>query len=280
MVSVIIPVFNEDKSIAACLNSLIKQSFPRLEIIVVDDGSSDKTANEVRKFLPKRGKVRISFIHQEHRGPGIARNNGSREAQGDILVFADADMEFDSDFIKKLVAPIERGEAKGVFTKEEHVSNWEKPLARFWNYNQYLFTPVRIPQNHPDTSPVFRAVLKSEFEKAGGFTAIGYTDDWTLSRKLGYRASNVKGAVCYHRNPETYAEVFRQARWIAKNEFISGSLPRRIFNLLRFSVPVQFLRSLVITLKTGEFRFFYFIAVYSIAVNISILEFREKGKYK
>lgn len=280
MVSVIIPVYNEERTIAACLASLTKQTRTDLEIIIIDDGSTDKSVDLVRKEL-ETGNRNISLIRQKHQGPGRARNEGVYKARGDILVFVDADMEFDADFIKKLVLPIEKRETSGTFTKEEYVANWEKPLARCWNINQLIFTPRRIPENYPDTSPVFRAILKSEFLKVKGFTQIGYTDDWTLSRKLGYQAIAAKGAICYHRNPETWPEIYRQAKWIGKNEFISGNLFRRFFNLWRYSVCFQFPRSLYLAFKTGEFLFPFFNAVYSLAINVSLLEsHQKKGKYK
>lgn len=180
-------------------------------------------------------------------------------------------MTFDKDFIQNLIDPIISEKSKGTFTREEYVSNWENAWARCWNYNEGIFTKSRIPESYPDTSPVFRAILKSEFRKAKGFDDIGYTDDWTLSRKLGYQATLSGGAICYHRNPETLKEIFTQARWIGKNEFISGSLIRRLYNLIRYSLPVQMLKALFIVFKTGEQKQILFQIIYSLGINISIL---------
>ncbi|KKR25761.1 MAG: putative glycosyltransferase [Microgenomates group bacterium GW2011_GWC1_39_7b] len=96
-VSVIIPAYNEQASIAACLQSLQNQSFKDLEIIVVDDGSTDKTFDVLSKFKMQSSKFKI--LDQNHEGAGMARNLGVKNATGKILVFVDADMVFDKEFI-------------------------------------------------------------------------------------------------------------------------------------------------------------------------------------
>src|SRR5258708_40324123 len=98
-VSVIIPVYNEEEVIGECLSSLKKQSAKDFEIIVVDDGSYDSTLEILQAF-----DVRI--FKQNHHGPGVARNLGAKHAKGKILVFVDADMTFDRDFVKNLSKPI------------------------------------------------------------------------------------------------------------------------------------------------------------------------------
>ena len=71
-----------------------------------------------------------------------------------------------------------------------------------------------IPPGYPDTAPVFRAILKPEFDKVNGFDqSRGYDDDWTLSEKLGYQATTASNAVYYHCNPDNLKEIFFQARW-------------------------------------------------------------------
>src|SRR3989344_6018981 len=103
LISVIIPVFNEEKTIGECLNSIKDQSYKHMEIIVVDDGSSDSTRNIVKGFSD------IKLLTQSHKGPGQARSLGAANAKGEILVFVDADMTFDKDFIGDLVKPILEG---------------------------------------------------------------------------------------------------------------------------------------------------------------------------
>ncbi len=93
-ISVIIPVYNVEKYLAKCIDSVLSQTFLDIEIILVDDGSSDKSpliCDEYSKKYPF-----ISVIHQENRGLGGARNTGIENAKGEYLFFLDSD-----DFISK-----------------------------------------------------------------------------------------------------------------------------------------------------------------------------------
>ncbi|MBI4008866.1 glycosyltransferase family 2 protein [Candidatus Roizmanbacteria bacterium] len=281
MVSVIIPVYNEENNIGDCLSSLASQSYQSLEVIVIDDGSSDKTLKNLSEFHPPTGGWKFKIYKQKHLGPASARNLGVKHAQGEILVFVDADMTFGQEFIAKLTAPIRGRNTKGTFTKDEFVSNWQNAWARCWNYNEGLSSNRRIPDTYPDTSPVFRAILKSEFEKVGGFDSIGFTDDWTLSRKLGYRATLAQGAICYHQNPHTLKEVYIQARWIGKNEFISGNHQKRLVSLLRYNALFQTIRGIFIALKYMEIKFVLFQLIYYLGIYVSVWNsYLGEEKYK
>ena len=277
-VSVIIPTYNEETVIKICLDSLLKQSIKDFEIIVVDDGSTDKT----KEIIPEIKNNQIKIYSQNHKGPGAARNRGVENAKGEILVFIDADMEFDKDFLMKLIEPIGKNKIVGTFSKEEYLLNKENDWARFWNVNLGRNPEKMHQDNYPDTQPVFRAILKSEFDRAGGFdTRIGYTDDWSLSRKLGVEAFSAPGAIFYHKNPENLKEVWSQARWFGKNEFLTGSFIRKIYNLLRYDPIFAILKGVYGSLKVKDFRYLIFKIVYDSAVSTSVLlSFFGEQKYK
>ncbi|HYE37376.1 glycosyltransferase family 2 protein [Methylocaldum sp.] len=84
--SVVIPAFNRAKEIPACLDSVLAQRWQDFEIIVVDDGSRDATAQVVKSY-----SNRVRLIRQENQGPGAARNAGIRAANGDYVAFLDSD---------------------------------------------------------------------------------------------------------------------------------------------------------------------------------------------
>lgn len=85
-ISVVIPCFNAEKYIAAAVSSVFAQDWPDLEILVVDDGSSDRSAELVRDIFPD-----VKLIQQANQGVAAARNNGITQAQGDWIAFLDAD---------------------------------------------------------------------------------------------------------------------------------------------------------------------------------------------
>ncbi len=271
LVSIIIPTYNEEKEISNCLRSLTAQSYTPQEIILVDDGSTDKTSEIISsfKFLVSSFK----FLHQDHKGPGPARNLGAKEAKGEILVFVDADMTFEKNFIKDLTAPIAKGQTIGTFSKNEMVANSKNSWSVCWNINRNVPPDRMLPKSYPDQAPVFRAILKSEFEKVGGFDATGeYTDDWSLSRKLKVKSKQVKGAVYFHKNPSSLKEVFKQARWIGKSEFISGSLIRKTRSLFFYSIPVSIFIGIYKSILNLTIYFFLFKLIYDFAIWTSVLK--------
>ena len=266
LVSIVIPIYNEEATIGQCLESLRVQSWKDLEIITVDDGSTDKTPQIIKSYP-------VIFIAQNHKGPGTARNLGAKRAKGEILVFVDADMTFEKDFISDLTAPIIKGETIGTFSKNEMVKNQENIWSICWNLNKNLPRDRMIAQNHPATAHVFRAVLKSEFEKVGGFEASGqYTDDWSLSAKLGRQSTLAPGAVYYHSNPASLGEIWKQARWIGKNEFISGSLPRQGRSLVLYSFPLSIVIGIIKSARNLNPQFLIFKIIYDLGIWLSVVK--------
>ncbi len=268
-ISVIIPTYNEEKVIGKCLESLSKQTYKDLEIIVVDDGSTDETLSKIKG---------VKVLKEEHKGPGTARNLGAKEAKGEILVFVDADMVFKEDFVEKLIKPILDGKVRGTFSKDEYVSNWNNVWARSWSINEGWEPKKRHPRGYPDKQKVFRAILKSEFERVGGFdSSRGYNDDWTLSEKLGYKADVVNGAVFYHKNPDNLIEIFEQAKWVAKRKYKLGIFGI-IYNLLVYSFPDSLWVGFWKSLFKKEPLFIIFKIVYDFGAFIGILEYFLFGK--
>jgi len=200
-ISVVIPVYNEERYIGRCLDSLLKQSYKNVEIIAVDDGSKDESVNIIKKYP-------VILIQQNHLGPGAARNHGAERSSGDILVFVDADMEFDSRYIEKLTEPIRNGEVIGTHHLQEKVAN----LNNIW---ALCSGRSRVPIEHLREGEVFRAILKSEFTKVGGFDPIaGACDDSTVSKKLKIKSIAVDGAICYHYNIDNLKDMFYSAMWM------------------------------------------------------------------
>lgn len=99
-VSVIIPAYNTEKYISKCLLSLIKQTLKEIEIIVVNDGSTDNTAEITALFANHDSRVKL--LHQDHLKQGAARNLGMSSANGEFIGYVDSDDWVDEDFYEKL----------------------------------------------------------------------------------------------------------------------------------------------------------------------------------
>ncbi len=101
LVSIIVPVFNTEKTIELCLNSIVKQTYKDIEIIVVDNGSSDQTESIARKFVNKDNRVRL--LSEPKQGVFHARNRGIANSNGNYITFVDADDYLESAAIAREV---------------------------------------------------------------------------------------------------------------------------------------------------------------------------------
>lgn len=109
-VSVIVPAYNTEKYISKCLKSLIGQSYREIEIILINDGSTDGTLSICRKFENKDKRIKI--IDKVNSGVSDSRNIGLKEATGKYVVFVDSDDYMDDEYISTLVSTIERNNAQ------------------------------------------------------------------------------------------------------------------------------------------------------------------------
>lgn len=96
MISVVIPLYNKEQSIASTLQTVLKQIYQDFEIVIVNDGSTDHSVEEVTKVLDPR----IRLIHQSNAGVSAARNRGIKEARGEFVAFLDADDVWKPDYLK------------------------------------------------------------------------------------------------------------------------------------------------------------------------------------
>lgn len=215
LASVIVPVWNEADTVGWCLEALRKQTFnpEKYEVIVVDDGSSDGSA-----AVADQQGVRV--IRQEHTGAGAARNLGAQQAQGDILLFTDADCEPLPDWIEQMMAPFVNPEIAGV--KGVYRTRQRSVVARFAQA-EYEEKYDRLARAEwIDFVDTYAAAYRREvFQDLGGFDPEFLIDeDQEFSFRVasaGHRLVFNPVAAVYHRHPATVARYFRRkvriGRW-------------------------------------------------------------------
>lgn len=98
LISVIIPVYNGENDIKKCIDSVINQTYKNLEIIIINDGSTDNTFKILKEYKNKYGD-KLVVIDQKNKGQAIARNNGIKKSTGKYITFLDADDYLKKDFI-------------------------------------------------------------------------------------------------------------------------------------------------------------------------------------
>ncbi len=229
LVSAIIPTHNEEKDIAACIQSLQEQTYPAIEIIIVDDGSTDRTKEKIREFK------KVQLLEGAHKGPGFSRNLGAGVAKGDILLFVDADMTFAKDYVDHLVLPLLQDRSLvGTTHDYEVVKNISNIWSRCWG-------KIRVSPENARKVKIFRAIRKSRFLEMGGFDPkYGYADDQTFWFKHQIKPVVAPGTLCYHKNPETLNGVYRQSRWIGASLEYPLSSSRGVKYLIPFFLLLVF----------------------------------------
>lgn len=261
-VSVIVPIYNEEKYLDECLSTLIDQTYSNIEIIVVDDDSKDNSKNIVMKYP-------VKYLHQSHAGPAIAKNLGAKHASGEILVFGDGDIYYDKDFVNNLIKPIITNQAIGTYSKEMYVANPENIWSQCYNVNVNLDADRKVSENFPDAFTGFKAIRKDKFLEVGGFDNVGYGEDLTLYPKLRIKSQSAKRAISYHYNPDSFNETFITARWVGRGN--DNNLVISIARMVKYSLPL----SLTIGLfKSARFRkpfFIYFKVIWDLGVLIGII---------
>ncbi len=105
LVTVVVCAFNAEHTLEPCLQSLASLAYPGFEVVVIDDGSTDRTARIADEFVGPSVRV----IHQENRGLSAARNRGIEEAGGEVVAFTDADCVVDPDWLTYLVGKLSEG---------------------------------------------------------------------------------------------------------------------------------------------------------------------------
>jgi glycosyltransferase involved in cell wall biosynthesis len=196
LVSIVIPVYNEEDTIVPLIERVLAVDLPDKEIIVVDDSPTDGTGAKLRD-CPKSIKNCITLIsHEENRGKGAALRTGFAAAKGDIIIVQDADLEYDPSEYGKLLAPILDGKADVVYGSR-FVGEGPHRALYFWHYvgNRFLtllsnmFTNLNLTDVET-CYKVFRRDVLSKIElKENGF---GFDPEFTAKiAKLNLRIYEV-----------------------------------------------------------------------------------------
>ncbi|MFN5183738.1 MAG: glycosyltransferase family 2 protein [Bacteroidota bacterium] len=197
IVSVIMPAYNSEEFIAEAINSVLIQTFPDWELIIIDDGSTDKTREIVSPFLKDK---RVKYFYQENKKQGCARNNAVKHAVGDYLSFLDADDLYHPNKIEIQINYFKKQNPDLVFTQGwciEGGTGKESVTER--NVIQGLFTGLTFLGLllNRNRIPLSSVMMKKEcFFEVGGFTEdkeIQNAEDYQLWIKLADAGCNFLG---------------------------------------------------------------------------------------
>jgi glycosyltransferase involved in cell wall biosynthesis len=192
LVSVVMPVFDGDRHLAEAIESVLAQTYRPVELVVVDDGSTDDSASIARRYTPS-----LRLLAQAHEGCGSARNRGAKVARGAYLAFCDADDRFPRDRLERLLAPLSSDlRLDGAFGEvEEFLSQ---------DVDEQVADLLRTPRARGPVRMMNTLLLRTDsFWRVGPFATDlgrGLDLDW-LARAddVGVRLGPCDGIVTYRR---------------------------------------------------------------------------------
>ncbi|MFE9443604.1 bifunctional polysaccharide deacetylase/glycosyltransferase family 2 protein [Streptomyces sp. NPDC006602] len=216
-VTVLVPAYNEEAGIESTVRSLLASDYPRLQIIVVDDGSTDRTADLAEGI----GDPRVLVIRKPNGGKAAALNTGLQYASYDIVVMVDADTVFEPDAIHHLVQPLAHP-AVGAVSGNTKVGNRRGLLAKWqhleycfgFNLDRRMFEVLECMTTVPGAIGAFR---RDALMNVGGVSDDTLAEDTDLTMALwraGWRVLYEESAVAWTEVPTSLRQLWRQRyRW-------------------------------------------------------------------
>jgi len=183
-VSIIIPVHNGEKTIKNCLKSIYESSYNDFEVIVVDDASTDSTPQIAKTFPCKVINLK------ENKGPATARNLGAKNAEGEILLFIDADVVIKNNTLEKIITNFktltEISAVQGVYAHQAYLPNLPTLYKQYHHHLKFK----KASKFLNSTSTFCLAVKKKEFKSIGGFDEGFSPTSAAEDVELGLRLNN------------------------------------------------------------------------------------------
>lgn len=200
-VSVLVPARNEERSIGACLESLVAQDYRNVEIIVLDDGSEDRTASIARSYAERCATVRIAKgapLPDGWFGKAYACDQLASLACGDLLIFTDADTVHTPTMVRAVVGAVAAGADVVTAFPEQEIGGWSEALiVPFMFFTIWTMLPVGRVWSDPSPRVVaangqLLAFTRAAYDRIGGHRAVraSVLDDMELARRakrLGLR---------------------------------------------------------------------------------------------
>lgn len=233
-ISVIVPVFNSEKTIRRCIDSIFNQSYENFEIIIVNDGSTDKT----KKILNEYNDDRIIIINQKNFGTGVARNNGVLKSSGKYICFIDSDDEIKSNFLEELYNAIIYYNAdiscSEVVDSNKHI----EILNKVESFNKLLDLPETISMS------VCRKLFKKNVLENISFDVSNHYEDVAYVMKVFLNANGVvvipSSLYIYHQQEGSRSQLYYG------NERIQSCL--ECFDIIKKDYPMLYSKYIAYTL--------------------------------
>lgn len=224
LISIIVPAYNEEKSIYKCLESIYASSYQRFEVIVANDGSKDNTAHEVTKFIKAKKVKNIIYFKQKNSGKAIALNNAIKKfAKGSLVMSLDADSIIDKNALENTVKYFKNKKTVALASNVKILGN--NTLLGTIQYIEYILgyklkKAYTILNNEYIIGGIGSTFRRSILKKVNYYDTDTITEDIDLTMKiisLGNKDNKIvygSNVICYTQPAPSVSSLFRQRyRW-------------------------------------------------------------------
>lgn len=234
-VSVVIPAYNEVTYVGRLLEALSLQDFKGFEVIVSDAQSDDGTKEVVKSFSDR---LSVTLVESPPQGPAAGRNVGATNAQGEWLLFLDADDDIDDPQFINTILSITRSQGWGSSSTVMHVRN-ASITERLGTYLNYQYTKLLAHSKHPVAGGWCIFTRRKLFEKHQGFNAkIQFGEDYDYISRVGYAGFGFIEDTYYYLDLRRAREEGLSFTWkCIKNEVYRHT---HGYNLERSTIPYEF----------------------------------------
>jgi glycosyltransferase involved in cell wall biosynthesis len=233
ILSIIIPAFNEERSILVVLNGIAEVKLINdieKEIIIVNDHSTDGTDNAIKEYITTHPEIEIHyFVHPSNQGKGAAIHTGIRYASGDYLIIQDADLEYDPSDYNELLTPMIKGMADVVYGSRFMGGHphrilffWHSIGNRFLTFISNMFTNLNLTDMETGYK-LFRRELIQQIplnEKRFGFEP-----------EITAKISKVQGARIYEVGISYYGRTYKEGKKIKWRDGV-----RTVFCIVKYAL--------------------------------------------
>lgn len=215
--SIIIPVYNRPQEVDELLESLCQQTVKDFEVVVVEDGSTEKCDAVCERYADK---LELHYYFKPNSGPGPSRNYGADRSQGEYLIIMDSDVIVPENYLETIKAELDR-EPCDAFGGPDRAHESFTPIQKAINYAMTSFFTTggirggakKLDKFYPRSFNL--GIKKSVFEALGGFAPMRYGEDIDLSTRIfsnGYSCRLFPEAFVYHKRRVKFSSFFRQVK--------------------------------------------------------------------
>ena len=215
--SIIIPVYNRPQEVDELMESLCQQTLKDFEVVVVEDGSTEKCDDVCQKYTDR---LPVHYYFKPNSGPGPSRNYGAERSQGEYLIILDSDVIVPENYLETIKAELDR-EPCDAFGGPDRAHPSFTPIQKAINYSMTSFFTTggirggkaKMDKFYPRSFNL--GIKKSVFETLGGFAPMRYGEDIDLSTRIfsnGYSCRLFPDAFVYHKRRVKFSSFFRQVK--------------------------------------------------------------------